>query len=409
MSEPQINTKFDILKPEYVDAAVNAKYKEELFSDRIWTNKADMIDKLQSSIVGAMKGDVTIDKIGQQISNTFNSTAYESQRLVNTEVARVQTQASEDMGRDTGVEQVMWSATLENNTCDECAALDGNTYPIDDAPDCPAHPECVCCLINVPYEGWSPTSRKDNETGDIIDYTNYTDWAKEKDVSDSFVTNASQLPKDDLKIIDSYSQQAYSHINGYLRGGYDNPPDWVAGYADKLETILSKSKLSEDVSLYRGGSSKIFGDLTDIIKSDPTRAIGTEITDKGFMSTSKQTDVAEKFVGKPSGAGGNHIMLEIKAPKGYSGLELGKLSFHSEDEVILKNGTKIKITGVEDTRKTIIQQKTTYKAVNDLSKPLGNTRLNKMFGIQYEQKQEATITDEQVKTGYIKFIGEVVK
>ena len=178
-----VNLKFNILKKEFVDAAVNAKYKGELFSDRIWTNKADMIDTLQKNITGAMKGDVTIDKIGRQIRDTFNVTAYDSQRLVNTEVARVQTQASEDMGRDTGVEQVMWSATLENNTCDECAALDGNTYPIDDAPDCPDHPECRCALINVPYDGWSPTSRKDNETGDIIDYTDYNSWATDKGIS----------------------------------------------------------------------------------------------------------------------------------------------------------------------------------------------------------------------------------
>jgi SPP1 gp7 family putative phage head morphogenesis protein len=177
-----VNLKFNILKEEFVDAAVNAKYKEELFSDRIWTNKADMVDALQKNITGAMKGDVTIDKIGRQIRDTFNVTAYDSQRLVNTEVARVQTQASEDMGRDTGVVEVMWSATLENNTCDECAELDGQTYPIDEAPDCPEHPECRCCLINVPYEGWSPTQRRDNETKDLIDYKNYADWAKDKEI-----------------------------------------------------------------------------------------------------------------------------------------------------------------------------------------------------------------------------------
>ena len=178
-----VNLKFNILKKEFVDAAVNAKYKGELFSDRIWLSKADMIDALQKNITDAMKGDVTIDKIGRQIRDTFNVTAYDSQRLVNTEVARVQTQASEDMGRDTGVVEVMWSATLENNTCDECAELDGQTYPIDDAPDCPEHPECRCCLINVPYEGWNPTSRKDNETGDIIDYKDYSQWATDKGIS----------------------------------------------------------------------------------------------------------------------------------------------------------------------------------------------------------------------------------
>ena len=179
-----VNLKFNILKKEFVNAAVNAKYKGELFSDRIWTNKADMIDALQKNITGAMKGDTTIDKIGRQIRDTFNVTAYDSQRLVNTEVARVQTQASEEMGRNTGVEQVMWSATLDSKTAEEDASLDGEMWGInEDHPEPPLHPDCRCVLINVPYGGWSPTQRKDNETGDIIDYTNYADWATDKGIS----------------------------------------------------------------------------------------------------------------------------------------------------------------------------------------------------------------------------------
>jgi SPP1 gp7 family putative phage head morphogenesis protein len=179
-----VNLKFNILKQEYVDAAVNAKYKEELFSDRIWANKADMIDVLQKNIVGAMKGDTTIDAIGKQIKETFNVTAYESGRLVTTETARVQTQASEDMGRATGVEQVMWSATLDMLTSPECGDLDGQFWGIDeDHPEPPLHPNCRCCLCNVPpIKNWSPDIRRDNETKEIIPYQTYSDWAKDKGI-----------------------------------------------------------------------------------------------------------------------------------------------------------------------------------------------------------------------------------
>lgn len=179
--DPQVNIKFDILSPKHIDAAVNAKYKGELFSDRIWANKAGMIDKLQSSIINAMKGDITIDKIGRDIRDTFNVSAYESQRLVRTETARIQTQASEDIARATGVEQVMWSATLDMLTAPEDAELDGKVWGIDeDHPEPPLHPNCRCCLINVPYEGWTPTQRKDNETGGLIDYADYNNWFNEK-------------------------------------------------------------------------------------------------------------------------------------------------------------------------------------------------------------------------------------
>src|SRR5665648_8409 len=97
-----INIKLPILKKEFVNAAVNAKFKVELFSDRIWKNKSTMIDKLQAGLTDAMQGKTTIDKVARDIKNTFNVQAYESQRLVRTENARIQTQASHDIGISAG-------------------------------------------------------------------------------------------------------------------------------------------------------------------------------------------------------------------------------------------------------------------------------------------------------------------
>ena len=181
----KVNLKFNILKKEFVDAAVNQEFKGELFSDRIWKNKAEIIDKLQSSIEDCMKGNTTIDKIARDIKNTFNVQAYESQRLVRTEMARVQTQASLDIAKNTGVKEVMWSATLDNLTNPEDAELDGRVWGIDeDHPEPPLHPNCRCCFINVPYEGWEPTQRKDNESKEVIDYKDYDTWLKDKGVEE---------------------------------------------------------------------------------------------------------------------------------------------------------------------------------------------------------------------------------
>jgi len=179
------NIKFNLLKKEFIQAAVNAKYKGEFFSDRIWSNKAGMIDHLQDSLTKAMQGKMTIDKIGREIRDRFNVTAYESRRLVATETSRVQTRASIDIGKSSGVEQHMWSATLDGKTSPECAEQDGKLYDINDggSPQMPLHPLDRCCWINVPYEGWSPSARKDNQSGEIIAYINYEDWAKAKGVN----------------------------------------------------------------------------------------------------------------------------------------------------------------------------------------------------------------------------------
>ncbi len=178
------NLKFNILKKEFVDAAVNQVYKGELFSDRIWANKALMIDRLQSNIIDAMRGKTTIDKIGRVIRDQFNVSAYESRRLVKTENARVQSRAIDDIARSTGVARQLYSATLDGKTNPVDASFDGNEYEVDDPskPAIPQHPECRCVYINIPYAGWSPSARKDNSTKEIVSYSNYADWAKSKGI-----------------------------------------------------------------------------------------------------------------------------------------------------------------------------------------------------------------------------------
>lgn len=173
-----VNLKFNILNDKLVNTAVNTKLNGELFSDRIWQNKADMLGKLHKALTNITKGDTTIDKAGKMIQETFNVSAYESKRLVTTELTRIQSQAQSDIAENVGIKKQMWSATLDVHTCNRCTALDGKIFDINDPerPMPPLHPLDRCCWINVPYDDWQPTRRMDNETKKIIDYENYDDW-----------------------------------------------------------------------------------------------------------------------------------------------------------------------------------------------------------------------------------------
>lgn len=181
----KINLKFDIPKQQLVDVAINAEFKGSTFSDRIWNNKAAMIDKLKKSIVEAYKGNTTIDKISKYIQHTFNVSAYESNRLVATETARVAVKAQEQIGLDSGCKEVMWSATLDSRTAPYDASLDGKVWGINEnhpEPVMDTHPRCRCVLINVPFADWKPSKRKDNESKKIIDYKTYDEWLKDKGI-----------------------------------------------------------------------------------------------------------------------------------------------------------------------------------------------------------------------------------
>jgi hypothetical protein len=69
-------------------------------------------------------------------------------------------------------------------TSPECGDLDGQFWGIDeDHPEPPLHPNCRCCICNVPpIENWSPGIRRDNETKEIIPYQTYSEWAKAKEI-----------------------------------------------------------------------------------------------------------------------------------------------------------------------------------------------------------------------------------
>ena len=128
----------------------------------------------------------SIDKLSNNISDVMGSGAYDSTRLIDTEMARCTNQAQQDIYNNSGVvQQVMWSATLENNTCEECQELDGKYFDLNDdsKPDIPDHPNCRCCYIPV-VSNWSPQTRYNQETGEIQDYQTYDDWAKDKGVDE---------------------------------------------------------------------------------------------------------------------------------------------------------------------------------------------------------------------------------
>lgn len=128
-----------------IDNIINTPIDKTLFSDRIWKNKKELVKKLRQTINDIIQGKTTIDQAGKQIEKIFNVTAYESKRLLESELTRVQGQAMKNIAQALGT-KVMWSATFEN-TCDYCKGLDSHIFNIDKVPALPAHPSCHCLLL----------------------------------------------------------------------------------------------------------------------------------------------------------------------------------------------------------------------------------------------------------------------
>lgn len=174
---------FALLRPEFVRAAVEMPIEGKIFSDRIWDNKELLVNRVRQTVERGMIQGTSIDKLARQIKNEFGRSAFESRRLAITETAKCQNYAQHEIYSEAGVEQVMWSATLEDRTCTDCQMLDNQVFDLDDSakPEIPLHPLCRCAWIpRIP--GHKLTSRRDQSIREIIPYQTYSQWAKDKGI-----------------------------------------------------------------------------------------------------------------------------------------------------------------------------------------------------------------------------------
>ncbi|MBD8006547.1 minor capsid protein [Bacillus norwichensis] len=134
------------MNPYSINEIVNFNWSGIPFSDRIWMNQQALKNSLKTTFVKSIQDGETLDKISNKFKTHFNSNAYQSERLLHTETARVIAKSHEELYRDTNRTKVEWVSALEKNTCAECADLDGSIFDIDDPsrPKIPRHPNCRC-------------------------------------------------------------------------------------------------------------------------------------------------------------------------------------------------------------------------------------------------------------------------
>ncbi len=128
---------------------IEANFKGKHFSERVWENEENVAKLLHKQINDFLDGKINVNQIKKEIEKTFNNGAYNTKRLVETEVARCEDEAFKKFCKETGVKKVKRNEVLDSKTCEECAKLDGVIFDLDDAPGV-VHP---CCRgFNEIYE-----------------------------------------------------------------------------------------------------------------------------------------------------------------------------------------------------------------------------------------------------------------
>jgi SPP1 gp7 family putative phage head morphogenesis protein len=174
------------LKQNQINALVNTPIEEEMFSSRIWANKQKLVKQVRYSVEQALINGTDPRKLSREVRRMFNVTAYESERLINTEVARVMRQSQDQIYEQSGVKKVMYDATLDKKTSKFCREHDGRIYTFGAHPKIPeeSHPMCRSDIIPL-VDGWTPRKKRENIKNEdgvkpVTDYSNYSDWLKQR-------------------------------------------------------------------------------------------------------------------------------------------------------------------------------------------------------------------------------------
>lgn len=160
-----------------LDKIIKATVKGKNYSSRIWDNKNQIAKVLKSDIKKFLNGEIDVNSIEKKIKDRFNSNAYNSKRLVETEVARVMEESNNKWQEDRNIEYVMYCATLDNKTCDKCKQYDSKVYKKGEEPvKLPQHPLDRCTYVALPSKDWRPKARLDNKTKENINWQSYKKW-----------------------------------------------------------------------------------------------------------------------------------------------------------------------------------------------------------------------------------------
>ena len=151
-------------------AIVNGSFHNGTFSDRIWQYqdlmREDLGRLLQTGLIQgknprALAKDLKKYWFGND-PRTGGGATYCMERLMRTELARVQTEAQKQSFQRNGFDFYEFICNHNGNTCDICSALDGKHFRVDkmmpgtNAP--PMHPHCRCSTAawedSDEYEAW---------------------------------------------------------------------------------------------------------------------------------------------------------------------------------------------------------------------------------------------------------------
>lgn len=211
------------------ESLVNASFKNATFSQRIWQHHNALINTLSIELTNALIQGKHPRDLAKIVASKFGVYRYAAERLMITEVARVQTGAQKEAYERNGYGEYVF--ITEAKPCPDCARLAGQQFKLKDmqpgenAP--PMHPICRC------------------STAAAMDQDEFEKWLAGKEDARKMLTKSEAEELRDL-----YKGLRSSGSNGIIPN--HKPPKFIRKLLDsedRREVLLSYEKRIADSEL----------------------------------------------------------------------------------------------------------------------------------------------------------------
>ena len=129
-----------------IEKIIYTSFHNATWSDNIWTNQNALRSELDKLLHRGVVQGKHPRELARELRRTIESSVYNSERLLRTETARIQTDVFVYSAKEVGIDQYEWIA--EPDACDVCKGLDGKVFNLKNMVigenGVPKHPNCRC-------------------------------------------------------------------------------------------------------------------------------------------------------------------------------------------------------------------------------------------------------------------------
>lgn len=300
--------------------------------------------------------DTVVGRYSDRLLNqrSMNIARTESLRAVNEGIREQWEQAADDglINRDKALKQWVIDPTT---ACNLCRPLSGITVPmteqfqtqIGSVEGPPLHPQCNCISVLIVGPDDVSQSPEGQPPPAPDEPFQFTPPALPSFIGDPkrIISKIADFTTEQIDTALWYKNAGHRAVNRMLRtgiGGVRTSFRKITDSIRSLDSMIASSRLTQDVTLFRGLISEQFG-LQDPLE----QLLGKTFKINSFWSTTTEVKIAEKFANATKNK--DSIIANIIVRRGQSALDMGLFTTKGkkarEKEILLPRGLKLKVIG----------------------------------------------------------------